>query len=284
MKRTLIYLLIALVAGIAIGKLTPDEEVAYLPVAPIVHSNTSAQISDLQTGNNNISPDDFDELVRQIRTESKARLKLEAKVRQLESRITASNGSEVTPIASNDADLPEGHPPVERSSDEDWFNLQGLVDIGMNPTRADQLKTRYETLELERLYLRDQSVREEWNREQFREAMVALSAKEDLLQTELGEADYDAYLYASGQTNRLEVASVLANSQAGSTGIEAGDRILRYDNQRIYNWPDLQTATTGGNINDSVELEVEREGRVIQLYVTRGPLGVRLNQRVVAPN
>ncbi|MFT5220673.1 MAG: hypothetical protein ACI9LO_003361 [Planctomycetota bacterium] len=283
MKRSIIYLVIALVAGIAIGKLTSDDVAVNQSIAPTVSSNTNNLRPEPLAGNSTIGPVEIDQLRQMIQVESQARLKLEAKVRQLESRITASIDSNTAPAATTDAALPEGHPKVARSSDEEWFNLQGLLELGMNTTRAEQLKTRFETLELDRLYLRDQSVREEWSREQFREAMIALSAKEDALQSELGETDYDAYLYASGQTNRLEVASVLANSQAGGAGIKAGDRILRYDNQRIYNWPDLQSVTTDGNIDDSVELEVERDGRVVQLYVTRGPLGVRLNQRVVAP-
>ncbi|UCH40821.1 MAG: hypothetical protein JSU67_03755, partial [Gammaproteobacteria bacterium] len=63
----------------------------------------------------------------------------------------------------------------------------------------------------------------------------------------------------------------------------SGDQIIRYDNERIYNWRDLRNATTAGEITDTVEVEVEREGETLQFYLARGPLGIRMNSLRVAP-
>jgi len=131
--------------------------------------------------------------------------------------------------------------------------------------------------------LRDQSIREKWSSEKLREAMQALESKEDELKNQLSETAYDAYLYASGRPNRVAVTSVLENAQAGLMGIKSGDHIIRYDNQRIYNWFDLREATASGNISDMVELQVERDDKMIQFYLTRGPLGIRMNSVSVAP-
>ena len=79
------------------------------------------------------------------------------------------------------------------------------------------------------------------------------------------------------------MASVLESAQASSAGIKSGDHIIRYDNQRIYNWSDLRTAITGGNVSDSVTLEIERNGQRIEFYLARGPLGIRTNSLSVAP-
>jgi len=79
------------------------------------------------------------------------------------------------------------------------------------------------------------------------------------------------------------VTSVLASAPAGQAGIEAGDHILRYDNQRMYNWRDLRTATTSGDISDVVEVEVDRDGETLQFYLARGPLGIRMDSLSVAP-
>jgi S1-C subfamily serine protease len=76
---------------------------------------------------------------------------------------------------------------------------------------------------------------------------------------------------------------VLESAQAGTAGIKPGDHIIRYDNQRIYNWRDLREATAGGSISDTVALEVEREGETIEFYLARGPLGIRMDSVSVAP-
>ncbi len=91
------------------------------------------------------------------------------------------------------------------------------------------------------------------------------------------------YLYASGQPNRVAVTSVLESAQAAQAGILPGDLILRYDRERVYNWRDLRTATRSGNLADTVEVEVERDGDTLQLYLLRGPLGIRMDSRSVAP-
>jgi len=148
---------------------------------------------------------------------------------------------------------------------------------------ADELRAFFERLEMERLLLRDRSVREEWERGRLRDEMQVLEDREQSLRERLGDDAYDAYLYASGQTNRVEVSSVLESAQAGQAGIRSGDYIIRYDNERIYNWRDLRNATTSGEITDTIEVEVERDGETLQFYLARGPLGIRMNSLRVAP-
>ena len=156
-----------------------------------------------------------------------------------------------------------------------------FLESGM--VQASQLKAYFEQLEMERLYLRDQAAREGWDRARLRDEFRQLDDKEESLRDQLGESAYDAYLYASGQSNRVAVTSVLASAQDGQAGIEAGDHIVRYDNQRVYNWRDLRTATTSGDISDVVEVEVDRDGETLQFYLARGPLGIRMDSLSVAP-
>ena len=136
---------------------------------------------------------------------------------------------------------------------------------------------------MQKLYLRDQAIREGWDRQKYREEIQALNDEEDVLKDQLGESAYDAYLFASGQSNRVAVSSVLATAPAGAAGIEPGDHILSYDNQRIYSGFELRQATTGGNASDSVPVEVERDGEILEFYLIRGPLGIRMNSVSVAP-
>ena len=183
-----------------------------------------------------------------------------------------------------------GDQPTENSDSsdpqresEDWFNTQALIDSGMSSREANDLKTFFEQQELDRMYLRDQSIREDWDRQKFREEMQILRDKSDALLDNLNDDAYDAFLYASGQPNRVEVTSVLESAQAGSVGIRAGDRIISYDNKRIYSGFELRTATAGGNINDSIIVEVERDGEILEFYLARGPLGIRMNSVSEAP-
>jgi S1-C subfamily serine protease len=75
----------------------------------------------------------------------------------------------------------------------------------------------------------------------------------------------------------------LGGSPAANAGIKAGDTILQYGNKRIYSWNDLTTATSEGSAETTVTVTVERNGQQQQVYVPRGPLGIRLTTDSVLP-
>ena len=165
----------------------------------------------------------------------------------------------------------------------DWFDERALVASGMSEARALELRTFFEQLELERLRLRDRAAREGWDRPARRAELELLDAREDALRERLGEDEYAAYLYASGRPNRVEITSVLASAPAGQAGIRAGDRILRYANERIYSPRELRAATVAGVFGDPVEIEIERGGETLRFYLARGPMGVRTDGLSIAP-
>ena len=287
MQSPVIYISLALAVGVAVGVMiqngfeTPD-----LTVTTSIN-NTATMAGD---GN---SADEFDaarfvadiaELERLLQYEINARQDLEKKF-ELSSQKGASfdSGSQsFMETESTESVSIDGESDVS-TADRGWFNEQALIDSGMGSSQASELKSHFEQLEMERLYLRDRSIRESWSREKYREAVQSLDSKEGELENQLGESMYDSYLYASGRPNRVSVTSVFPSAQAGIAGIVSGDHIIRYDNQRIYNGFDLREATTGGNAGDTVALEVERDGKTIQFYLVRGPLGIRMNSVSVAP-
>ena len=229
---------------------------------------------------------DIDALRRLLESEIETRRRLERRVLELGRKLDAleRDAGEATLAGDPNAAAGEADDAAARADRESgWFDRQVLIDAGLNDSLATELQLFYEQLEMERLYLRDQSRRESWNREQYREALDEIEDREAALKERLGEAGYDAYLYASGQPNRVAVTSLLASAPAAQAGIEAGDHILRYDNQRVYNWFELREATTGGDIGDTVSVEVERDGQTLQFYLARGPLGIRMNSLSVAP-
>jgi hypothetical protein len=282
-----IYISLALAVGVAVGVMiqngfeTPD-----LTVTTSIN-NTATMAGD---GN---SADEFDsarfvadiaELERLLQYEINARQELEKKFELLSQKgANFDSGSQsFLETESTESVSSDGESDVS-TADRGWFNEQALIDSGMGSSQASELKGHFEQLEMERLYLRDRSIRESWSREKYREAVQSLDSKEGELENQLGESMYDSYLYASGRPNRVSVTSVFPSAQAGIAGIVSGDHIIRYDNQRIYNGFDLREATTGGNAGDTIALEVERDGKTIQFYLVRGPLGIRMNSVSVAP-
>ncbi len=227
---------------------------------------------------------DIAELERLLQYEINARQDLEKKFELLRQNVASfdSGSQSFMETESTESVSSDGESDVS-TADRGWFNEQALIDSGMGSSQASELKGHFEQLEMERLYLRDRSIRESWSREKYREAVQSLDSKEGELENQLGESMYDSYLYASGRPNRVSVTSVFPSAQAGIAGIVSGDHIIRYDNQRIYNGFDLREATTGGNAGDTVALEVERDGKTIQFYLVRGPLGIRMNSVSVAP-
>jgi predicted metalloprotease with PDZ domain len=277
MKSPIFLLTFVLTIGITIGFL-----IQRTPEATVL---TAVDNSDPETGELILidnSNSDITELSRLMQREIKARRSLEQKLKQLNlqmSQLQSSSGYQPTNLSSQ-TDSPASS---EIQADNDWFNEQALVDSGMTSSQAIELKSFFEQQELQQLFLRDQAVRESWDRQRYREEFETLNDEEDVLKAKLGDSAYDAYLYASGQSNRVSVISVLATAPAGTAGILAGDYILRYDNQRIYSGIELRQATTGGNATDSVSVQVERDGEILEFYLKRGPLGIRMNSASAAP-
>jgi len=287
MQNPLILASLALATGIVIGIMiqpdpdTPDAtaSISEQDQALVATDQTAAKVY-----NTDLESDSLIALERRLDEEIKAR-------KALENRLTALNRKIIdlernarlaveSDLASQDEEQDESGLP---GSNQRWFNEQALIESGMSDSQARELKISFEQLELERLYLRDQSIREGWERDRYREALQALDSKEDELKNQLSESEYDSYLYASGQTNRVAVTSVLESAPAATAGIEPGDHIIRYDNQRIYNWRDLRDATSSGTIGNMVSVEVDRDGQTMDFYLARGPLGIRMNSVSVAP-
>lgn len=287
MQNTLFLAGLALAIGIVIGILVqPDSDMPGV-TAPLSEQDQAGVVSDrasAKVSGTDLTRDSLNAVERRLEREIRARKTLEEKLAEMNRKIMDLERNVQLPVDSNltaaAGDQDEtGLPGTEQR----WFNEQALIESGMSKSQARELKITFEQLELERLYLRDQSIREGWERDRYREALQALTSKEDELKNQLSESEYDSYLYASGQTNRVAVTSVLESAPAATAGIEPGDHIIRYDNQRIYNWFELRDATSTGEIGEAVAVEVDRDGEIIELYLARGPLGIRMNSVSVAP-
>jgi hypothetical protein len=165
-----------------------------------------------------------------------------------------------------------------------WIDDDVLLEAGFDAAEVEALNERYEKTELERLFVRDEATREGWFRQpRYFRRMRELNESYDALRAEYGEDRYDWILYAWGRDNRVRVARVMRDSAASDVGLEAGDVILRYDDERIFDARALQQATGEGRAGETVTLEVDRGGERIRLHPPRGPLGVALGSLPVKP-
>jgi hypothetical protein len=158
------------------------------------------------------------------------------------------------------------------------LNIATLVDAGIDPQQADYILRRQGELDMLRLDLRDRAIREgTLGTKEYLNALRELNKNAPNLREEIGDDTYDRYLYASGQSNRVVVTSVIAGSAAEQAGIREGDMILDYGSDKVFTWPELRKATTQGYRGEYITVNVQRDSQILSLLVPRGPLGVRLS-------
>ena len=117
----------------------------------------------------------------------------------------------------------------------------------------------------------------------MQQTMAAMPNVGEELRREMDDETYARYLYAAGRPNQVSVRRVLAGSAAEAAGIESGDVLLRYDGERLYDAGALRRSTRTGNAGETVPVEVLRDGRRIQAYLPRGPVGVSMSSQSVVP-
>jgi len=281
MRTSIISLTIAVIIGLVIGLLLQSPDTVSPATKPVaITTQKNATTLPVSTKIENI---DISNIAQQLQQEIEARKNLQTRVTRLDEKIALLEKQNNLPTETNPA-IPPHNTTTPTRTNNTWFDQQALIDAGMDTAEAQQLKERFEKQELETLYLRDKAIREGWlGNSRYREELQKLEAQTGNLKEELDEEAYSAYLFASGQSNGVSVQSVLNGSAANNSGILPGDQVLRYDNQRIYNGRDLRNATTRGDINETITIEVMRDNKRMEVYVQRGPLGIRMTPVSIAP-
>ena len=164
------------------------------------------------------------------------------------------------------------------------MTTENLVKAGINEELAADIVRRRNETDMKILELRDRASREGYlNTGRYTREMNELREHDTSLRDEIGDDYYDSYLYVSGQSNRVKVASVMMGSPAEMSGMNNGDMILNYDDRRMFNWSELQGATSRGERGEYVNVTVLRNGQQVNLWIPRGPLGIRLGTARVKP-
>jgi hypothetical protein len=220
----------------------------------------------------------------ELRQEIEARERLEREVSMLQARIdmldtqTGELEHVTTPADEEDGAISAGGPrPAHRPA----FDERALLDASIDPSEAERLRALWESVQMERIYLRDQAEREGWaGTARYRRELRALDAS---IREELSPSDYDRYLYATGKKNRARVVDVIGQSAGAHAGFSVGDRILSYDGERIFNVDELRKLSSSGDRDQTVRVEVARGNSTTVLDVPRGPIGLLLMPHHEAP-
>lgn len=226
-------------------------------------------------------------LAERLVAEAGERKRLESRIEELAAQLASSdrersepaNRTASTPAAPAEAVTAEAGGNAARAAEPaGGVTMEtALIAAGVDELAAAEIKRRHDELALSQIYLRDLAAREGWlDSPRFREEMAEIEAQQTSIRDEIGEEGFDRYLAALGQPNRVTVDEVLVESPAAYAGLQPGDVILRYGEDRIFAPRELVAATRGGTSGEPVRLEVLRGRRRVSIEVTRGPLGVRV--------
>jgi membrane-associated protease RseP (regulator of RpoE activity) len=233
----------------------------------------------------------------QLDEERAARERLAERVRSLDARLAelgagAASGVERDALESALAELVvvgsegtgeatgAGPAPPEAAGVRSSFDDDALLAAGLTAAEVEGLRGRWEQRQLDSLYLTDQALREGWGIRRIRNARVR---QRQAFLDEIGSDTYDQILYATGRPNRVVVRDVYAGSAAEAAGLRAGDRILGYAGQAVFEARDLRLRSALGEPGVPVAIELERDGRLETLRIDRGPLGVSTEVESVPP-
>lgn len=159
-----------------------------------------------------------------------------------------------------------------------------LISVGVAPDTADEIVWRRAQVSLDRLDLRDQAIREDWlNTDRYRQELSRINEQNVSLRDEIGINAYDAYLFDTGQNNRVAVESVIPGSAGDENGIMPGDVIEIYGDRPVLDFQDLRSATSEGVRDELVPVTVRRGNQRIELVLPRGPIGIRLDGTLADP-
>jgi C-terminal processing protease CtpA/Prc len=261
MGKIIISLVIGLVAGVFLSPLRPG--VTPEDIDDPVLRKTGAAVAcvcDMQR---------VEELEQALRIERDTNSLLVAEIDQLESEVENLVNREL--VAES---LPAGDwlqsAWSDFSSDEKPLDRQQLlVKAGFDPIRADWIVERESQLQMAAIESAHREASDALPLSNIESRLAARRA----LREEIGDTEYEQYLAATGQSTSILVTQVLADSPAQSAGLQVGDEIINYDGTRVFNMIELNDKSRNGDSNQSVVLNIERQGAPMQLVLPRGPLG-----------
>lgn len=273
MNKITLAIVFSLLAGFAVGAWFSGEEATNeLQQEPIAAGALPADAS---------AGDRLARLEQVIDEEREARIALEDTLAMLFEELERLEGAGGRAAAARQADeqrerearITERRSPRDRA---DWMrNYQErrvgrMVEGGFSEDEARRILEQ----ESEASYKAMQSAWEAQRNGEAIDPFAAMNSPQSILRNEIGDDAYARYLEAQGQPTSINITQVLSGSPGSNVGLQAGDRMVSYDGERVFSVRDLRNQTMQGNPGDTVVIEVDRDGAQMQLMVPRGPIGV----------
>ncbi|WP_406827904.1 PDZ domain-containing protein [Microbulbifer sp. ARAS458-1] len=159
--------------------------------------------------------------------------------------------------------------------------VQQLVDAGFSHGRATAIVEKQERLQYEQMqysyeYHHLQDKRSDRAKE-LQEKLQTYSNPRRVFEQELSTEEFEQYLNAYGGRTELEIGDLVDSAPAYEAGLRPGDKIIRYNNKRVFHMGDLRTQVYQAKPGESVAVEVQRQGSssTETIYLPAGPLGIR---------
>lgn len=273
MVKIAAYLLVGLAIGLAVASMTgPSESMSEFPAAS--SDSLENRIASMEAA---------------LSEERSDRLRLEQQLTAIEGLLDEFITQAPGYGAPDQPDL------IERASESGQEPARGQVDFGprggggeaqierfiaagIPAERAQWIVQRTSELRMEALEARYAAIRDG----ESPGGRNGIDTSQ-ILRAELGDRVYEQYLEALGRPTRVGIGSVLASSPAERAGIQAGDQLVTYAGQRVFDLNELTQLTFEGQPGESVVVDVLRDGQQIQLYLPRGPIGITGSRRFRRP-
>lgn len=263
--KTIIVGLVSLVAGISLAMLSVQDRQFSIPAAESLLDDSTDTPSGIESR--------VLALENALTIEQNARQLLEEEFFFLlgEMSPTAESESDSSQQASVDARATAAvRRAVRRSGNSREARAQRLVAAGFDPTTADWILTRESELQMQALRSRYEASRNGSTIDFYRQS----SELRTQLRQELGDARFERYLKANGESLHVTIGTVLDSSPAQSVGLRVGDRIVSYGGERVFSMTDLIQQIMHGVPEEQVVIEFLRDDMPMQVVLPRGPVGI----------
>ncbi|MDE0885962.1 MAG: PDZ domain-containing protein [Myxococcota bacterium] len=205
------------------------------------------------------------------------------RIRSLEAELAVREiPSPTLPVISESPEpVPAAEEPTDSAPTEKaWFDSAALEAEGWTADQALRIRRRWERLQMEKLDIENQRARKVpgWKKLGKEQFQIQVEARRDL-----GDEDYEAMRFASGEPNRVVLTELLETSPAAEAGLLPEDEVISYDGQRVFTAAALKFLTQVGELGAATEIRVLRGGLEQRYFVPRGPLGTRLEAQVRSP-
>lgn len=164
------------------------------------------------------------------------------------------------------------------------LTLENLLKAGVAEMIAEDIINRMSQHEFLLLELQNHAKREgRLNSSTYFKERRELMKMIPSVRKAIGNEAYDRYLFQTSQNNRVTVKTVMTGSPAKKLGLQNGDIILSYANEKVLTWRDLRELTAQGIVGEYVNLNILRNEKLQDIQIPRGPLGVTLGKAILDP-